>query len=179
MIPLSMTNLTKTTSLPQTIDGLRTLFDRANDGDDTVLPQVHELLELNPQNAIPMLYGDLAANNEATLIGRLASDNDARYAAIQKQVELKREELAGPDSSPLVNMLVDRIVVCWLQVQLGDQLCLETGWMTQPQMEHREKVRDRAHRRLLQAIKTLARVRKLAVPVVQVNVAERQVNVVG
>lgn len=140
---------------------------------------MEELLELNAHTTIAMLHGDLVANNEARLIHTLVSDNDARYFAIQKQIELKREKLSGPDPSPLEQMLVNRIVTCWLQVQLGDQQCLETDGLTLKQVEHREKVRDRAHRRLLQAIKTLARIRKMAVPVVQVNVAERQVNVAG
>jgi hypothetical protein len=38
---------------------------------------------------------------------------------------------------------------------------------------------DRAHKRYLSAIKTLATVRKLAVPVLQINVAKQQVNVAG
>ncbi len=37
----------------------------------------------------------------------------------------------------------------------------------------------RAHKRYLSAIKTLALVRKLAVPVLQVNIARKQVNVAG
>jgi hypothetical protein len=38
---------------------------------------------------------------------------------------------------------------------------------------------DRAHRRYLSAIKALALVRRLAVPVLQVNIARKQVNVAG
>ena len=40
-----------------------------------------------------------------------------------------------------------------------------------------QKSIDRAHRRYLSAIKTLATVRKLALPVLQVNIAKKQVNV--
>ncbi len=38
---------------------------------------------------------------------------------------------------------------------------------------------DRAHNRYLSAIKTLATVRKLALPILQVNIAKKQVNVAG
>jgi hypothetical protein len=38
---------------------------------------------------------------------------------------------------------------------------------------------ERAQKRYLAAIKTLAQVRKLAVPVLQVNIARKQVNVAG
>lgn len=38
---------------------------------------------------------------------------------------------------------------------------------------------DAAHRRYLSALNALATVRKLAVPAIQVNIADRQVNVAG
>jgi hypothetical protein len=49
---------------------------------------------------------------------------------------------------------------------------LSLGWG-----EYYQRRMDRAHRRYLSAIKTLALVRKLAVPVLQVNIARKQVNV--
>ena len=38
---------------------------------------------------------------------------------------------------------------------------------------------DRAQKRYLTALKTLAQVRRLLVPVVQVNIAQKQINVAG
>jgi hypothetical protein len=38
---------------------------------------------------------------------------------------------------------------------------------------------DHAHRRYLSALRALALVRKLALPVLQVNIARKQVNVAG
>jgi hypothetical protein len=43
---------------------------------------------------------------------------------------------------------------------------------------HQRKI-DRAHARLLSAVRTLAQVRKLAVPALQLNIAKKQVNVAG
>jgi hypothetical protein len=43
---------------------------------------------------------------------------------------------------------------------------------------HRRRI-DAAHRRYLAALKALATVRKLAVPALQINLAKKQVNVVG
>ena len=40
-------------------------------------------------------------------------------------------------------------------------------------------MQDRAHRRYLSAIRTLAQVRRLLTPAVQINVGENQVNVAG
>ena len=47
------------------------------------------------------------------------------------------------------------------------------------QSEHGQRRIDRAHRRLMMTLKTLATVRRLAVPSIQVNVANQQVNVAG
>jgi len=165
--------------LPTTIDGLRDLFERANAGDESVLPQVREVLKLDPEIAILMLHSDLVADNQAALIRWLPGDNEAHYAAIQKQAEMIRVELCCDSPSPLERILVDRIVTCWLQVQMGDQQCFETDGLTLKQVKHREQVRDRAHCRLLRAIYSLAKIRKLALPVLQVNVAGRQVNLAG
>ena len=47
------------------------------------------------------------------------------------------------------------------------------------QAEYHERSRDRANKRYLSSIKVLALVRKLAVPVLQVNIAKKQINVAG
>lgn len=44
---------------------------------------------------------------------------------------------------------------------------------------HYQRSLDRAHKRYLFALKTLTVVRKLALPVLQVNIARKQVNVAG
>jgi hypothetical protein len=47
------------------------------------------------------------------------------------------------------------------------------------QSEHQQRRIDRTHRRLMSTIKTLATVRRLAVPALQINVARQQVNQVN
>jgi hypothetical protein len=51
--------------------------------------------------------------------------------------------------------------------------------MSLVQSEHRQRRIDRTHRRLISTIKTLATVRRLAIPAVQINVARQQVNQVN
>ena len=47
------------------------------------------------------------------------------------------------------------------------------------QAEYYQRRMNHAHKRYLSALKTLALVRKLAVPVLQMNIAKKQVNVAG
>ena len=56
---------------------------------------------------------------------------------------------------------------------MQEQLRGHAGW------SYLQRCIDWAHKRYLSAIKTLAVVRKLAVPVLQVNIARKQVNVAG
>ncbi|MBY0457243.1 MAG: hypothetical protein K2V38_07895 [Gemmataceae bacterium] len=51
--------------------------------------------------------------------------------------------------------------------------------MTFRQGDFNQRRMDAANRRFLAAVKTLATVRRLAVPVFQVNIAKKQVNVVA
>jgi hypothetical protein len=48
--------------------------------------------------------------------------------------------------------------------------------MSLAQSEHAQRRIDRAHRRFLSTLKTLATVRRLALPALQINVAGQQVN---
>ena len=58
-------------------------------------------------------------------------------------------------------------------------LAQQEGKLTLAQGEYHQRSRNRAHKRYLTSIKTLALIRKLAVPVLQVNIAKKQVNVAG
>jgi hypothetical protein len=51
--------------------------------------------------------------------------------------------------------------------------------LTLQQAEFHQRRMDAANRRYLAALRTLALVRKLAVPALQINVANKQVNVVA
>jgi hypothetical protein len=94
-------------------------------------------------------------------------------------MELLREELAGPSPTPLERLLVERVVACWLQVQDADVRYAQAKSLSLEWSKHHQQRMDRAHKRYLSAIKALTLVRKLALPVLQVNIARKQVNVAG
>ena len=73
---------------------------------------------------------------------------------------------------------MERIALCWLQVQQADLTAAQMLAKRSPVQESWIQQRqDRAHGRLLMAVKALAQVRKLLRPgaTVQVNIAQ-QVN---
>jgi hypothetical protein len=155
---------------------LEKILQRARNGDEKALPVVRQILQ-SPE-AVDRLGGDLALQAEASLINSVARENLSWREALYRKVELLREELEGPDATPLERLLVERVVACWLQLHHSDiWLAQQEGKLSITQADYHQRTRDRAHKRYLSAIKALALVRKLALPVLQVNIARKQVNV--
>jgi hypothetical protein len=170
------TKATAAAALPKDED-TSALLQRAEQGDASALPAVRELLK-NPK-AVDLLGGDLARQVEYSLIKDAVGKNLAFKEALHRKVDLLRGELAGPSPAPLERLLADRAVTCWLFLHDREVRYAQATGLSITQAEHWQKVIDRAHRRYLGALKTLALVRKLALPVLQVNIARRQTNVAG
>jgi hypothetical protein len=157
---------------------LAKLLERARKGDEAVLPVVRKMLEL--PETVDNLGGNLAWQSEQSLIRAAAGDNLLAREAMARKVELLRAELAGPAPSPVERLLVERVAACWLQLHYAETLIAQQAQnFSLVQAEYHDRRRERAHKCYLSAIKALALVRKLAVPVLQVNIARKQVNVAG
>lgn len=114
------------------------------------------------------------------MIASVAGSNVAIKEATQIQMAKLRRELLGPDPSPLERLLVERVVCCWIAVNgYETRHAQKAGDMTIPQSEYHQRLTDRAHRRFLSSVKSLAQVRRLALPAIQVNIGDKQVNVGG
>jgi hypothetical protein len=92
-------------------------------------------------------------------------------------------DLAGPSPSPAEQMLAEVAALNWFALRLHEARFASASnsekGLTIAQSEHGQRRIDRAHRRLMVTLKTLATVRKLGVPAVQINLAHQQVNVTG
>jgi hypothetical protein len=106
----------------------------------------------------------------------------AAGAALREDISDVADKLAGPTPSAFERMLADTAATCWFAYCLHEaQYAGEvTGeGMSFAQSERAQRRMDRAHRRFLNTIQTLATVRRLAVLAVQINVAREQVNQVN
>lgn len=170
-----MANLTRPTEalIPTTGGELVNLLDRAGKGDQTTLPVLRKLLE-HP-DTVSDFGGDLAREAERAFTRNIAGEDLARREAILRKLELMRGELAGPNPSPVERLLAERCAMCWLQCQDADlRYARSAGEATLARSEYHQRRQDRSHKRYLSALRTLALVRKLAVPNVQVNIARKQ-----
>jgi hypothetical protein len=153
------------------------LADRAQQGDRTALPALREVLK-NPR-AVDLLGGDLAQQAELTLIDKFSGKNLLYKESVTRKLELLRGELAGPSPTPLERLLVDRVVTCWLHLHHLEVIYAGKDSMSLELGSYYQRGLSSAQKRYLAAIKALALVRKLALPVLQVNIAKKQVNVAG
>ena len=106
--------------------------------------------------------------------------NEKTKASLKEELCDVAAELAGPSPSPVERVLAETAATCWFafrlhEAQYAASVQSEDG-MTLAQSEHAQRRIDRAHRRFLSTVKTLATVRRLALPALQINVARQQVN---
>ncbi len=143
-------------------DEVARLLERARNGDATVLPQLRRLLDESPE--MWQSYGDLAAQARASWVQLAAGQNLLLDECLTRKAAELQKELAGETPSPLEQLLVDRVVVCWLQVSFYDSLVAQTREYTPAKLRMLQQQHDGAQRRYLTAMKTLATVRKLLTP---------------
>jgi len=142
---------------------------------NTELAELRKALEETP--ALVSTLGDLSVQLKFKIIEAMANQ-PGRQLVIGKQVEKMAEELGGGDASPLERMLIDQVMIAWLRwqsVEWAYQYGFAQG-QTLTKGLYLEKRLSAAHRRYLQSIESLARVRRLLARVgVQVNIAQQQV----
>ena len=97
---------------------------------------------------------------------------------MQRKLDDMHRDIAGPEPSPLELLLAERVVMCWLHLYYAETVYIQNmDDLTIRQAEFHQNRITKTHNRYLSAIRTLAQVRRLGVPTIQVNVAEQQVNV--
>jgi hypothetical protein len=119
----------------------------------------------------------MALQVQATLVHKAAGTNLFFGQGLEAKMARLRADLAGPDPTPLERLLAERIALCWLALHDAEARYAQAEDLTIKRAEFWQHRIDCAHRRYLTAIKTLATVRKLALPALQVNIARKQVNI--
>lgn len=144
---------------PESLDEVRRLLDRARSGDASSLPELRRLLDDHP--ATWSHAGDLAAHAERAWVELIAGADLVAAESLARKLTALKAELAGPESTPMERLLVERVAACWLQVHHADASAAQARDVSIRQAEVVSKRQDRAHRRYLTAIGALATLRKL------------------
>lgn len=161
---------------PPEVARLRELIDRSQDGDKTAIEELRPFMDAAPQ--FFRQWGDLAATAERSLVAVAAGKDELVKEATERKLKELRAELAGEHPAPLETLLVGRIVACWLALAYAEtDYHQHIGKLTWEQEEYYQRTINHASKRYLASVKALAVVRRLQLPAMQVNVAEKQVNV--
>jgi len=162
-----------------TVERLKELVEKAAKGDKNPLPEIRKILKESPELSWQLMDVGRVAEWRYTEM-MLKEEDFGKKEVLKAQLATMREEIAGDNPSPLERLLVERIVLTWLQIQLFEDLYASSmpKSMTIAQGNYKQKMIDQAHRRYLSAIRTLAQIRKLG-PAVQINIAEQQINTAG
>ena len=149
---------------------------RASKGKATA-EEIHRILDEMPE--IERQIGSVAKQAEWAWVKTYSGDNELLAEAARRRMEAAKQTLMGENPTPLERSLARRIVLCQFQLDYVESLfaAKTREGMSAGAVAMYQQWLDRAHGRYLTAVKMLALVRKLAIPPVQVNVAEKQVNV--
>ena len=157
---------------------LTPLLRQARAGDRSVLPALKTHMDAHPEYWVQQ--GNLSQEIRDLLIIQLSVGDVARQEAITRWYEAEFQRLAGPAPSPLEVLLVGEILTCWLDLDRWRLISVALDKApTRGDAQTVQRRVDAAHQRWLKAVKTLAQIRKLGVPVVQINLAAQQTNVAG
>lgn len=154
------------------------LTEQAAKGDTKAVAQVRALCNAHPElwNAIRV---DVAGTVRDAHLKLLTGEDELARDAVNRNLEKMKRDILGANPSPLERLLAERICACWVQVQHAEWLFatkVKAGVSLQFG-DYLQRLVDRANHRYMAAIRALAQIRRLTAPVVQVNVAEKQINV--
>lgn len=138
------------------------------------LAELRELIKNVP--SLVAVYGDLSRNLQGRIIRHIAPQPGVHIMMEARAKELAKE-LGLDTASPLEQLLIDQVVIAWLRwqsVELNYQHNFEQS-IPLTKALYLEKRLSAAQRRYLQAIESLARVRRLLSRApVQINIAQQQ-----
>jgi hypothetical protein len=153
-------------------------LDAAREGDPEALAWLRQVLDQHPEIGQEAL--DIRQTAERALMKTAFGDNPVDWELGLRQMATLRADLLGATPTPLERLLVERIVASWLTCWHAEVSAAQGG--ADPQVsikacDYRQRRLDRAHRRLLSAIRTLAIIRRLEQPLVlqQTNIQADQV----
>jgi hypothetical protein len=157
------------------IDALAKVMDKAAQGDESTVPIIRNALTKNPK-IVDLLGGNVAKIAQDSFVCALSGKDLVFRESLIAKLQALRDELNGQNPSAVERLLVERVVACWLQVQDADIRYAQAKGATFEQSNFDLRRMNGAHKRYLSALKTLAAVRKMALPAIQINIARKQVN---
>src|SRR5262245_23529718 len=159
---MSPTNETHPNQDPEARARLELLVQRAQQGEESVLPELKQVLDAHPR--LWQRCGDLALQAQTAWLQLICGKDLLLRESLQRKLDQLKADLAGTASSPLERLLVERATATWLQLQYADTVCGGVKGNSPAQHQALQRRQTSAQQRHLQALKMLVTVRKLLAP---------------
>lgn len=160
-------------TLQETQGDLVQLIQRGQAGDLGALAGIRELLDNTP--ALWQHVGGLATQMERRWLQAVAGDDLIAQEIWFRQLQALKTALAGPDATLLEQLLVERVGVCWLQLQDAELQAERYRSQYGSVPESYDNRITRTQKRFLEATKSFAQTQKLLRPKAAiVNIAANQ-----
>jgi hypothetical protein len=157
------------------------LMRRAAEGDRAAFVELEAIAEAKGLPAHHYYDRWSEATVKLKLQDRTSKKNLLARAGIERLVERVQDELSQPGDGPIERLIIDRAALCTADASLSErdyQFVAGNGGAFAP-TEALDRRRERSQRMMLAALKTLAAVRRMNRPAVQVNVGDGNVNVLN
>jgi hypothetical protein len=154
-----MSELSQGPVKPLVLDDLNLLVQRAREGDESILPQLREMLDTRPE--LWQHYGNLAGHAREAWIRLISADDLALKESTSRKVQDLERELAGPEPSVVERLLAERAALCWLQLAHADALAAQSLSQSRHLGDFWAKRQAGAHRRYLTSLAALVTLRRL------------------
>lgn len=152
------------------------LLQRASENQEESRVAVRQLLACRP--ALVAALSTTASELEATLINRAVGEGVLIHEALRAELEQMRASLRQPEDGVLEELLIAQIGLCWLNLMTAERV-REQRWsegISYESADFWDKHVSRLRTDYLRAIRSLASVRRILVPAIQVNIAAQQMN---
>lgn len=153
---------------------LTKLVAKAQTGNASALKEARPILD---KADLWDYVGDLGGRVRELWLDAMTGQDKLAREAYERHVDMMRRELLEAGDSAIERLLVDRVIVTWLQVCQAD-MAGSSGIVRSLSARERafqNQRLDRANARHLKAVASLAGVRRLLVPAVQLNIARNQI----
>ena len=147
------------TDEPPVVEDLNLLVQRARKGDETVLPQLREMLDTRPE--LWQYFGNVAAHAKEAWLRVISGDDLALKESTARKAEDLARELAGPEPTVIERLLAERATLCWLQIHHADALAAQSLSQSRQLGDFWAKRQAGAHRRYLTSLAALVTLRRL------------------
>lgn len=147
----------------------------------TDLEVVRQALREDP--GLWQMVGDMADQAASGIVQNLHATPVARVI-IKANYEGVKRDLGYESAPPLERLLIEQVALTWLRLHILEQHYTQSTMATANSLTIEsgnfwDRRLSAAQRRHLRACETLARIRKMGIAAVQVNIARQQVNIAG